>query len=306
MNSFMSWFNSKLKSGTRYAAVAIIAALVAVGSMAFADTPSNVKIQEHFPPALFDAQSCEPEQNADGGCSWDIGVQGSRNDILGRGVTQVGIVKGFSISWGNNVADSDPDQGCALVVLNPNSWFENLNIMDGRMEIYDVDVTRLLKTSDQDRGWLYKLAVQAAQEQAADYGCPDKKFAEINRWGSDIPSPPCGVEGFGSCDKFGDQTDNNGGDGADQNQDNGTNQGDCTDPATINGCERRASINYDGNVVAFKKGEAVAGFKIVIGGKTYQNCFFRSAPGNGKVTDGVVNYWKDSQNNEEDNTSGRC
>src|SRR6185295_14325889 len=119
--------------------------------------------------------SCGPEQTQDktpdnhmkGGCVEDWGIKGSDTDILGREVTQVGIVKGVDIEW-DGLNDSKHGR-CELVVLTPNNWFENLIVRDARVEVYNVDPRRLLKTSDQDLGWLNTLVMQAIGEQSPDY-----------------------------------------------------------------------------------------------------------------------------------------
>ncbi len=54
------------------------------------------------------------------------------------------------------------------------------------------------------------------------------------------------------------------------------------DPDTVNGRARRGPGS-------FSVGEAVTGYEITIGGSTYRQCYFASAPGNGSVSDGVVN-----------------
>lgn len=227
-----------------------------------------------FNPNLFDAQSCDPEQNPNG-CSWDIGTIGSRVDILGRNVTQVGILKGVAISWpkGNLIANSSSNGRCALVVLAPNGWFENLNIKDGRMEIYDVDPRDLA-------GWTKTLAVQGAFEQQADYKCPAKRFPEdIPQWTSQIQSPPSGTPGFTGA-----------GPQSQPSVQPSQPQAGSGSTDTIDGKERKATRDFGGSL-SFSAGDAVAGFRITIAGRNYQNCAFRSAPSDGTVVDGVVHPW---------------
>ncbi len=54
------------------------------------------------------------------------------------------------------------------------------------------------------------------------------------------------------------------------------------DPDTVNGRARRGAGS-------FSAGEAVSGYEITIGGLKYRLCYFLSAPGNGTVSDGVIN-----------------
>ena len=42
-----------------------------------------------------------------------------------------------------------------------------------------------------------------------------------------------------------------------------------------------------GNTLSFPAGASVVGFRITIGGRQYNSCFFEAAPGAGTVTDGV-------------------
>lgn len=58
--------------------------------------------------------------------------------------------------------------------------------------------------------------------------------------------------------------------------------------------ERRTS--GENKAIKFSKGEAVVGWQIVINGKTYNQCYFASAPGAGQVTNGVVNPWDGEKN----------
>lgn len=261
----------------------------------------------HFPPVLFDAQSCGPENNSQNGCVEDVGAHEYRVTWDGREVAQVGIVKGVNIRW--NGLDDQQHGRCELVIIPPGNWLENLNYEDARWEIYDVDASRVFATSDQDLGWLYVLAIQAAAEQAEDYGCPRKDFGEIPQWTSGINSPPCGVEGFDTCNNGENRNtspDSNVGDSGNPDADQ-NNQGNCPND-TINCKERRASsiVNPRTNIIPFKKGEAVDGAVVNIGGRlvngqikggtTYTVCHFVKAPGKGYVKDGVVNYWNTEGN----------
>lgn len=53
-------------------------------------------------------------------------------------------------------------------------------------------------------------------------------------------------------------------------------------------CKPRQS----GSSLSFSSGDAIFGFKLSIGGTTYTDCYFSSAPGAGTVVDGVVHPWK--------------
>ncbi len=60
-------------------------------------------------------------------------------------------------------------------------------------------------------------------------------------------------------------------------------------PPCSTGVPVRRPSGTDGTIT-FDKGEPVAGFRIVIAGREYSQCYFRTAPGSGSVTDGVVNF----------------
>lgn len=257
------------------------------------DYGGDTTIGESFNPQVFYSQSCDPQQNADGGCSWDIGTMGDHwNEALQRNVVQVGIVKGADISWNGN-SDSDHER-CELVVLTPNSWFENLTVKDANVTIYDV-------WEGDIGGWTKTLAVQNAQEQSANYGCENWHYRDIQKWGSNIPSPPCGVDGFRNCTDADFQDSNSSSSSNDDSAqpasddsdvaevDNGfdTSNEDCP---TVNCKERKQTSDYGGKL-SFGENAAVYGYKIVINGKTYTNCYFEDVPDKGTVTDGVVNYW---------------
>ena len=121
-------------------------------------------------PNLFDADSCPPEENP-GGCSLDVGVNPG----------QIGSVFGWHIAWPKGELDAG-GEGCDLVILTP-GWYENLLILDGRYEVYDVP-------SADYSGWVEVLGQQRAEEQAAHYSCPSKSFEDIPQWESSFPSPP--------------------------------------------------------------------------------------------------------------------
>lgn len=111
----------------------------------------------------------QPPENGPG--SFDIGVHAD----------QIGLVFGVHIAWPQGNLDAGGG-GCDLVMLTP-GWYENLSITDGRFEVYDVP-------SSDYPGWVGVLGQQRADEQAADYGCPAKAFADLPQWVSPIPSPP--------------------------------------------------------------------------------------------------------------------
>lgn len=121
-------------------------------------------------PNLFDADSCPPEENP-GGCSLDVGVNPG----------QIGSVFGWHIAWPKGELDAG-GEGCDLVILTP-GWYENLLILNGRYEVYDVP-------SADYSGWVEVLGQQRAEEQAAHYSCPSKSFEDIPQWESSFPSPP--------------------------------------------------------------------------------------------------------------------
>lgn len=226
-----------------------------------------------FNPYPFYSQSCSPNET----CSWDVGTMGSLT-YNGSPATQVGIVKGVSVEWDGKVADAGPSGRCSLVVLTPNSWFENLTTSDVNVTVYNV------YTGDNDVvGWMKTLAVQAAQEQTADHGCPQKSYPDdFDVWGSKIPSPPCGVEGFDNC---GDQTSS------------GSDQANASSCETLDCGNRKATADFGGEL-SFKEGDAVAGFEIVLSnGARYSDCFFEAAPSAGRVVDGVVHPWADEVSN---------
>lgn len=119
-------------------------------------------------PVLHHADS-QPPENGVG--SFDVGVKEG----------QIGIAFGIHIGWPKGGLDAGGGS-CNLVILKP-GWYENLQVQDGRYEVYDVP-------SSDYAGWVKVLGQQRADEQAKDYGCPAKTFSEIPQWESTIPSPP--------------------------------------------------------------------------------------------------------------------
>lgn len=119
-------------------------------------------------PVLHHAES-QPPENGVG--SFDVGVKQG----------QIGLVFGWHIAWPKGNFDAGGD-GCDLVILTP-GWYENLQVQDGRYEVYDVP-------SSDYSGWIKVLGQQRADEQAKDYGCPTRTFDDIPQWESTIPSPP--------------------------------------------------------------------------------------------------------------------
>lgn len=119
-------------------------------------------------PVLHHADSHPPE---DGVGSFDVGVKNG----------QIGLAFGWHIAWPKGSVDAGGD-GCDLVILTP-GWYENLQVTDGRYEVYDVP-------SSDYSGWVGVLGQQRADEQANDYGCPAKSFSDLPQWKSPIPSPP--------------------------------------------------------------------------------------------------------------------
>jgi hypothetical protein len=119
-------------------------------------------------PVLHHADS-QPPENGVG--SFDVGVKQG----------QIGLAFGWHITWPKGNLDAGGN-GCDLVILTP-GWYENLQVQDGRYEVYDVP-------SSDYPGWVNVLGQQRADEQAKDYGCPAKSFLDLPQWESPIPSPP--------------------------------------------------------------------------------------------------------------------
>lgn len=119
-------------------------------------------------PVLHHADS-QPPENGVG--SFDVGVKQG----------QIGLAFGWHIAWPKGSLDAGGN-GCDLVILTP-GWYENLQVQDGRYEVYDVP-------SSDYPGWVNVLGQQRADEQAKDYGCPAKSFLDLPQWESPIPSPP--------------------------------------------------------------------------------------------------------------------
>ncbi len=149
----------------------------------------NVFVNDLVSPILHHADSHAPEE---GYGSFDIGVNEG----------QIGLVFGWHVRWlqgGANTAKVEscllPQDimedfedfkkrtgcGCGLVILTP-GWYENLEVLDGRYEVYDVPSSDYL-------GWVEVLGEQRADEQEAHYGCPGKLFTDLPQWESSSPSP---------------------------------------------------------------------------------------------------------------------
>lgn len=233
-------------------------------------------------------QSCGPENNRMGGCFWDVGAMGVHSDILNREVVEIGIAKGVTINWNGKTSRAfqarDGKNRCSLVVLAPDMWFEDLNVIDGNVVVYKVSTADVA-------GWMKTLAVQAAQEQQANYGCPAKSYPnDIDFWTSSTQSPPCGVIGFANC---------SGTTGSQQpaapvptTAPAAPNAGTtCEDPETVNCKPRRASVDFGGRL-DFAQDDPVAGRIIMIAGRRYNDCRFLHAPGPGTVEDGTSPPWK--------------
>ena len=133
-----------------------------------APTQPVVPIVALVNPSLHHADS-QPPENGVG--SFDVGVKQG----------QIGIAFGIHIAWPKGGLDAGGG-GCNLVILTP-GWYENLQVHDGRYEVYDVPLSDYL-------GWVKVLGQQRADEQAKDYGCPAKSFQDLPQWESPIPSPP--------------------------------------------------------------------------------------------------------------------
>jgi len=128
----------------------------------------DVFVNDLVSPVLHHADSHAPEE---GYGSFDVGVNEG----------QIGLAFGWHIRWLEGEMDAGGD-GCDLVILTP-GWYENLEMLDGRYEVYDVP-------SSDYSGWVGVLGQQRADEQEVHYGCPEKSFADLPQWESSIPSPP--------------------------------------------------------------------------------------------------------------------
>jgi len=119
-------------------------------------------------PELHHGDSHAPEE---GYGSFDVGVKDG----------QIGLVFGYHILWPKGTMDAGGD-GCDLVILTP-GWYEDLQMIDARYEVYDVPSSDYL-------GWVKVLGEQRADEQSKNYGCPAWEFEDIPQWESSIQSPP--------------------------------------------------------------------------------------------------------------------
>ena len=221
----------------------------------------------NFPPILHHDDTCPPEDSAEGGCSFDVGVHGD----------QIGLGFGVTVDWPEG---GIPDQNgrCDLVILTP-GWYENLHLMDGRFEVYTIGSDRT--------GWIENLATQRADEQTGDYKCPQKSYSDIPVWTSDTNSPPDNVNWQASDAQPNTSSDVQPQGNTDQTQGQNTGSTCNDDPATVNGCARRGEGT-------FNAGEAVYGYEITLAsGDSRTDCFMQSAPTAGTVNDGVINPWKD-------------
>lgn len=220
-------------------------------------------------PVLHHSPECAPEITS--GCSYDVGVH----------VDQVGIVFGVDISWNGN---GPFDGRCDMVVLAPDNWFENLHLLDARAEVYTVP-------SGDIPGWQKVLTNQRAAEQEADYSCPHKTAADVPVWSSGIVSPPNPAAGHGSSTSA--MGSGSSGSSSSSTSGSGSTSSNCAVPETVD-CKARISTADAGRrSIPFAKGDAVYGYLIKAGGRSYTNCWFKSAPGGGSVTDGVIHPWRD-------------
>lgn len=197
-------------------------------------------------PVLFDGQSTGKEYSA----SYDIGV----ND------GQVGVSFGYALSWDGNRSGG---QGCGLVWLRQ-GWYPAFRITDGRYEVYDLPAT-------DPEGWIRVLAEQRAAEQAANYDCPAKGFAEIPQWDSSRPSPPIAPPTLTPTVTPGP-----------------------TPTSMTAAVARIRRATGQGKTLRFEKGEAVYGWRIQLDSGAVcdgSECWLPQAPGPGEVFTGVVNPW---------------
>lgn len=203
-------------------------------------------------PVLFDADSCAPEVSR--GCSFDVGVNPG----------QVGLAFGWHIAWPQGGLDVGGN-GCDLVVLRQ-GWYENLVILDGRYEVYDVPQTDY-------EGWLEVLAVQRADEQSANYRCPSKRFADIPQWDSTSPSPPIAPTTTPTATPT---------------------RGPTPSPTPTTTVARIRRATGQNKSLTFQVGDSVYGWRIKLadsrtcdGGE----CWLPTTPLSGTVTSGVINPW---------------
>lgn len=154
---------------TQVAEELVIATTAELEEAVVEPTATTVIVQNDLEtPALHHADSHAPEE---GYGSFDVGVNQG----------QIGLVFGWHIAWPKGELDAG-GEGCDLVILTP-GWYENLLILDGRYEVYDVP-------SADYSGWVEVLGQQRAEEQATHYSCPSKSFEDIPQWESSFPSPP--------------------------------------------------------------------------------------------------------------------
>jgi|GEM_PF-6665920 len=231
-------------------------------------TPAQIGAQlpKLLRPEKFDHDTCPPEQTA--GCSFDVGVKDG----------QVGLAFGVGIKWPKGNLDLGND-GCKLVILRQNSWFENLWLHDARWETYDVPL-------DDYEGWLKNLAVQRAAEQASDYKCPDKDFASIPQWTSNVGSPPQST-GLAGANTATNQARSGASGAAPQASAAATTNGTAKCPPDTGGLTYTKDVG--GKDCAFNAHQAVVGYLIMFdNGATRNMCYMDDPPVSGKVRDGGV------------------
>jgi len=170
--------------------------------------------------------------------------------------------------------------GCDQVTLQP-GWYENLFIMDGRYEVYDLPVDGTGALMD-PKGWMEVLIRQRFEEQSSNYACANdqnRSLGNVPTWTSDTMSPPTGSASSAAP--------------AVQPTVVPTTAPKATTAPTqaVQTVERRAT--GQNATLTFKAGEAVYGWKIVMGDKVCDRgeCYLPSAPAAGQVTSGVVNPW---------------
>lgn len=264
----------------------------------------------HFDPEFFDGNNCPPEMT--NGCTEDVSPNGQSVSDEGYPATQVSIIWGVGVEWNGQVAParmaSNGEYRCSIVAVPPNNFLNDVTIVDGRWETYDVDPTRVNRTSDQDAGWLLVLAKQRADEQADHFGCPYLGYEDITIWTSGMASPPESVEGFDNyVEPITDTTEDIVETPVEEvvPEDNAS-QDNCAAFETIDCMERNASVDNKEGKAKFQKGDAVIGTIFLGNSKDpIGPCYFRKAPQDGYVKGGMVHPWVTEWNQQTPNMS-RC
>ena len=122
-------------------------------TMAQSSTPTVAPTNDLVNPVLAYASDCAPEISA--GCSLDVGVNAPY---------QIAVIFGRQITWPEGGFQAGTIQGCQMVAITT-GWYENLKIVDGRVEVYNIP-------SSDPEGWFKVLVDQRTAEQSKHYKCP--------------------------------------------------------------------------------------------------------------------------------------